>query len=183
MRKGLSWLQDYSVAYCVTFARELDKAEMLRRFNADLSLAQMIRRDDWERLEQLAWFGEIVQAGQSDGWAFVYEDNGLTGTFEDILQSVSAGTVAISVFCNVNSLTRFCYAEDGVLLAHFDPIDPPFDDPSPKLQSLLRQAGITRERYEEGDDDLMATLFTLAQVTGDSLNRQALACQRRQTTY
>jgi HEAT repeat protein len=174
MPEGLSWLQNYNDAYCLTFARGLDETEMLRRFGTDLSLARLIREDDRKRLDELRWFGEVVQAGQSDGWAFVYEGNGYTGTLEDILRSVSAGTVAVSVFRNVNGVTRFCYAEGGVILAHFEPFDPPFDDPSPQLQELLHRAGLTPERYEQEDYNAVEIMFALAQAAGIHLEQENL---------
>ncbi|HLI69731.1 MAG TPA: DUF6461 domain-containing protein [Ktedonobacteraceae bacterium] len=172
----LSWLEDYSEAFCVTFARGLDEKEMLRRFGADLSMAQVIREGDWKSLDELRLFGDVVQAGQSDGWAFIYECNGYAGTLEEILRPISAGTVVVSVFRNVNAHTCFCYAEDGTIIANFDPLIPPFDDPSPQVQKLLRQAGITPESVEdeEEDYDFVGAMFALAQAVGVRLERETL---------
>ncbi len=178
MLEGLSWLRSHREAYCVTFAQGLDEAELLRRFGGDLSQARSIRSDDWETVEELQLFGEVVQVGWCNGWAFAYEDNGFRGTFPEVLRSVSARTVAVSVFRNVNAVTRFCYAEDGTIIADFDPIDPPFEDASPRVQALLHQAGITRERGEEDDEedsyDFVEGMFALAEAAGVSLDRESL---------
>ncbi|HEY7419850.1 MAG TPA: DUF6461 domain-containing protein, partial [Ktedonobacteraceae bacterium] len=174
MPEGLSWLQDYNAAYCLTFARGLDETEILRRFGADLSLARLIREDDEDSLDELRWFGEVIQAGQSDGWAFVYEYNGYKGTLEDTLRPVSTGTVAVSVFCNVNSVTRFCYAEDGAIIANFEPPYPPFDDSSPRLQELLHQVGLTPDQDELEDDNPAAIMLALAQAAGVRLEQEDL---------
>mgnify|MGYP002402604232 CR=1 FL=1 len=178
MLEGLSWLRSHREAYCVTFAQGLDEAELLRRFGGDLSQARSIRSDDWETVEELQLFGEVVQVGWCNGWAFAYEDNGFRGTFPEVLRSVSARTVAVSVFRNVNAVTRFCYAEDGTIIADFDPIDPPFEDASPRVQALLHQAGITRERGEEDDEedsyDFVEGMFVLAEAARVSLDRESL---------
>lgn len=175
MLEGLSWLRSHSEACCVTFAQGLDEAELLRRFGGDLSQARSIRSDDWETVEELQLFGEVVQVGWCNGWAFAYENNGFRGTLPEVLRSVSARTVAVSVFRNVNAVTRFCYAEDGTIVAHFDPIDPPFEDASLRVQALLHQAGITREGIEEEDSyDFVEGMFTLAEAAGVSLDRESL---------
>lgn len=178
MLEGLSWLRSHSEAYCVTFAQGLDEAELLRRFGGDLSQARSIHYDDWETVEELQLFGEVVQVGWCNGWAFAYENNGFRGTLPEVLRSVSARTVAVSVYRNVNAVTRFCYAANGTIVAHFDPIDPPFEDASLRVQALLHQAGITREGVEEEDEedfyDFVEGMFALAEAAGVSLDRESL---------
>ncbi|TMF51431.1 MAG: hypothetical protein E6I32_02670 [Chloroflexi bacterium] len=109
MLEGFSWLRENSPAYCVTFAQGLDETELLRSFGGDLSRARLIQQDDWQALEELSRFGDVIQVGWCDGWAFVYEDNGYRGTLPQTLQAVSEGTVAVSVFYNVNAHNRFCW--------------------------------------------------------------------------
>ena len=179
MLEGISWLDNHREVYCVTFAQGLDEAELLRRFGGDLSLAQSICFDDWGSIEALQALGEVVQVGWCNGWAFVHEDIvALRGMFPEVLRSVSAGTVAVSVSCDVNAFTRFCCAEDGTIVADFDPIDPPFEDASPRLQALLHQAGITQERGEGDDEedssDFVEDMFALAEAAGVSLDRESL---------
>lgn len=179
MLEGLSWLSKHSEAYCVTFAQGLDETELLLRFGGDLSQARWIPMNNWEAIEELQVLGEVIQIGQCNGWAFAHEYNGFNGTRLEVLRSVSAQTVAVSVFRNVNAVTRFCYVEDGITIADFDPIDPPFEDESPRIQALLRKAGITQERIEEDNEegyyDFVEGMFALAEAAGVSLDQESLA--------
>lgn len=178
MLEGLSWLRKHREAYCATFAQGLDETELLLRFGGDLSQAQWIPMNSWEVIEELQVLGEVIQVGQCNGWAFAYEDNGFNGTRPEILRSVSAQTVAVSVFRNVNAVARFCYAEDGITIANFDPIDPPFEDASPRIRALLRKAGITRKRVEKENEedyfDFVEGMFALAEAAGVSLDQESL---------
>lgn len=188
MPEGLSWLRNHSEAYCVTFAQGLDDREAMRRFGGDLSQARLIQPDDWQVIAALRALGEVIQVGRYNGWAFVYEDNGFRGTLQEVLCAVSARTVAVSVFCNVNAVARFCYAEDGTIIAHFDPLDPPFADPAPQLQTLLRQARITQKEdaQDNGETysyDFVAAMFALAEAAGVSLDQAALLERPLLTSY
>lgn len=178
MLEGLSWLSSHREAYCVTFAQGLDETELLLRFGGDLSRARWIPMNNWEVIEELQLLGEVIQVGQCNGWAFAYEDNGFSGTRPEFLRSVSAGTVAVSVFRNVNAVARFCYVEDGITIANFDPIDPPFEDASPRIRALLRRAGITRKRVEKENEedyfDFVEGMFALAEAAGVSLDQESL---------
>ncbi len=173
MQEGFSWLQDHSDAYCVTFARGLGETELLRRFEADLSLARLIPGDDYEALEELGMFGDVIQVGWCNGWAFAYEDNGFAGTLPEVLRRISAGTTVVSVFRNINAVTRFSYAEDGALLTSFEPFDLPSEDTSPQVQELLRKAKATLESDEDGSYDSedeyydsVEAMFALAEAAG-----------------
>lgn len=177
MLEGLSWLRTHREAYCVTFAQGLEESELLRRFGGDLSQARLARLDEWETIEELQIFGEVIHVGRCNGWTFVYEDNGFRGTLQEVLRPVSTGTKAVSVFRNVNAVTCFCYAENEAILAHFDPIDPPFEEASPQVQAWLRQAGVTRERGVEDDEndyDFVEVMFALAEAAGVNLDRESL---------
>lgn len=177
MLEGFSWLREHSEAYCVTFAQGLDTTELLRRFDADLAWARLIEPVNWQAHYELNCFGEVIGAGQCDGWAFAHEDNGYRGTLPEVLQAISAGTVAVSVFRNVNALTRFCYAEDGTTIAAFEPNFPPYTEYATSLRvlTLLRQAGVSEQRTEDDDYDVVGTMFALAEATGVRLTRAAIA--------
>ncbi len=178
MLEGFSWLRANSEAYCVTFAQELDTIEMLRRFDADPSWARLIQPDDWQAQYELSHFGQVIRVGQCDGWTFVHEDNGYRGTLPEVLQAVSADTVAVSVFRNINAVTRFCYAEDGTIIANFEPFFPLYSEEvaDPRLQALLRLAGIPEQRAED-DYDSVETMFALAEAAGVRLTEEAIAEQ------
>ena len=180
MLEGLTWIRDNREAYCVTFARGLDETELLRRFGGDLAWARMARYDDWEALEELRQFGNVVQVGWCDNWVFVYEDNGYRGTLSEVLPPLSVGTVAVSVYCNINAVTCFCYAEDGTIIAQFEPGLWSFEDASPRVQALMGQAGMTRERiekevHEKGFYDSVEMMFALAEAAGVRLDRASIA--------
>jgi HEAT repeat protein len=174
MLEGLAWIRDNSEAYCVTFVQRLDETELLRRFGGDLAWARLARYDNWEAVEELQMLGDVVRVGYCDGWAFVYEDNGYRGTLSEVLQPLSAGTVAVSVFRNINFLRCFGYAENTIVDTFSDPIMP-FDDASPQVQALLHQAGITRETIEEAFDDFEDGMFALAKAAGVRLDRASIA--------
>ncbi len=174
MLDGLAWIRDNSEAYCVTFVKGLDETELLRRFGGDLAWARLARYDDWEAVEELQMFGDVVRVGYCDGWAFVYEGNGYRGTLSEVLQPLSAGTAAVSVFRNINALMNFGYAEDGTILAKFEP--PPLEeDISPRVLTLLSQAGIPQHFDEDEDYDAEEIMLLLAEAAGVRMDHASIA--------
>jgi hypothetical protein len=184
MLEGLEWARE-KFAYCVIFARGLAAPELLHRLGGDPSTARLTGPDErWEVVETLLQqFNYVVQVGWCEGWAFAYEYNGLPPGPET-MRALSAGTAAVSVFCNVNAVTRFCYAEDGVLVANFDPIEVRsqefFRDASPQVLALLGQAGITRFIGEDEYDfderfDFVGAMHALAEAVGVRLDRASIA--------
>jgi hypothetical protein len=192
MLEGLEWIR-FRDAYCVVFARGLDETELLRRLDGDLSTellsrldgdlssARLARVTDENIVEELR--SHVVQVGWCDGWAFAYEWNGLPPSPEK-MSVISAGTAAVSVFCNVNAHTRFCYAEDGTVVANFDPIDAQdswfFEQASPQVLALLERAGITPSLGEDEDDydevfDFVGAMHALAEAAGAHLDRESIA--------
>lgn len=176
MLEGLAWLNDHSETYSITFAQGLDETELLRRFGGNLAQARLIYHDDWDAIEELRLFGDVVQVGYCDGWAFAYEYDGYRSILPKVMRRVSAGTVAVSVLCSINADTFFHYAEDTKIVAGFDPLNISFDDASPRVQALLRQAGITREMVEdeENDYDFVGAMLALAEAVGARLDRASL---------
>jgi HEAT repeat protein len=90
--------------------------------------------------------------------------------------------VAVAVYRNVNAVTHFCYAEDGTVVANFDPIHAQdrwfFEQASPQVLALLDQAGITPRAGEDEDDfDFVEAMFALAEATGVRLDRASIAEQ------
>ncbi|HEX6777734.1 MAG TPA: DUF6461 domain-containing protein [Ktedonobacterales bacterium] len=185
MLEGLEWAL-VREAYCVIFVRGLDKAELLRRLGGDPSAARLARSTDCDVLEELRQqFDHVVQVGWCDGWAFAYEWNGLPPAPE-VLCALSAGTAAVSVYRNVNAVTNFCFAEDGTLVADFDPIHARdqwfWAQASPQVQALLYQAGITPKGSEEAEDeedddyfDFVEAMHALAEAAGVLLDRTSIA--------
>jgi hypothetical protein len=186
MLEGLEWLGAWGDgAYCVIFARGVDEAELLHRLGGDLSSARLAGPGErWNVVEALRQqFDHVVEVGWCDGWAFAYEWNGLPPRPET-MRVISAGTVAVSVFRNVNAVTRFCYAEDGVIVANFDPIHARhkgfFADASPQVLALLERAGITpliaEDEYDYDEDfDFVGAMHALAEAAGARMDRESIA--------
>jgi len=170
MLGGLLWLRDQGRRpYCITFARGLDETELLRRFGAKLSWAH------WAQLDAYVETGDVLQVGRCEDWTFAYEYNGYHGTLPEVLRTVSLGTVAITVYDSVYAAMRFCYAEDGVMIADLDPLDPPFEEASPWVRALLDLAGVTPERAWSKTYDPVEALFALAETSGVRLDQEMIA--------
>jgi hypothetical protein len=108
-------------ALCLTVVRGLDLAEALCRFDASAG----------RRCATLAAAGELgaraypndlplVIADRCGDWVLLAENNGFHGSLREVLAGLSRGTVAASVYWNVNMQSSIGYAEDGQLLAAFD---------------------------------------------------------------
>ncbi|GHO42282.1 DUF6461 domain-containing protein [Ktedonospora formicarum] len=174
MLEGLLWVQEYcDEAYCMTFAQGLGETELLRRFGGDLSQTRLAQFDNWDELEELRLFGDVILVGQCNGWAFAYEENGYRGISSEVLCPVSSGTVAVSVYHSVNADTFFCYGEDGTIAAGFDTLAPPFEDASPRVLALFHQAGIFLEDVESDNYDFVGAMFALAEAVGVRLSKEA----------
>lgn len=151
----IEWLQDScftEFGYCVTFARGLSARELLRRMGCDVTRTarkSVIDANHWiedvaEEFGRAAVAGRegVIRAGEADGWAFAFEDAGSRGTHRDVLAAVSAGTVALSTFENINALTMFHYAQAGDVVCGFDrPPDRWGSDPD-RLVPHLTRAGL-----------------------------------------
>ncbi len=183
MLEGLEWALGRE-AYSVIFARGLDKTELLRRLGGDLSAARLARSPNWDGPEELRQqFGHVIQVGWCNGWAFAYEWNGPLPKPETV-RALSVGTTTVAVYRNVNAVTWFCLAEDGALLADFDPIHARdqwfWAQASPQVLALLEQAGITPGGAEEEDDDEddfnhVEDMHALAEAAGVRLDRPSIA--------
>jgi hypothetical protein len=160
---GPEWLADstFDVGYCVTFARGLSAVEILRRLGCDVSTAEMKNRVDanhWiddladELGEQtVAGKEQVIRAGESEGWAFAVEDGGVRGMDDEVLASVSAGTVAMSTMVSVNAVTVFSYAEAGLLVCRYEAPGHRWGADPDRLVPELTRAGILLPDREPAD--------------------------------
>lgn len=111
-------------AGCVTLARYGDVAAVARAFGGDpergrrLSLAAAA--DLSPGSPEDAW----VALRSAGTWVLAVEVNGWQGSRPEVLERVSAGTLAVSSYWNVNGTTRFCYAAGGRQLVEFDALFP-----------------------------------------------------------
>src|SRR5258708_27101754 len=185
MLDGLSHINKTYSPFCVTFARGLEEPEMLLRFGGDPSLAwplpcgdilalqDLLVERDPEEFEGLDIFEEtdtpVIQVGQCGDWVFSIEYYGwMHGLRPEVLRVVSAGTVAVSVYRDVNALTILSYAEDGVFLEQFEASNTiPL-----RLQTVLRQAGVDPISEDWNTIQLMSALV---EALGIRLDQEALA--------
>jgi hypothetical protein len=133
MLDGLSHIDETFSPFCVTFARGLEEPEMLLRFGGDPSLAwplpcgdilalqDLLVERDPEEFEGLDIFEEtdtpVIQVGRCGDWVFAIEYYGwMHGLRPEVLRVVSAGTIVVSVSCDVNRFMVWNRAEDGMLV-------------------------------------------------------------------
>jgi hypothetical protein len=108
-------------ALCLTAVRGLSVDEALNRFDGfpasrEITLAVAGQTSVYAFPDELP----IVVADHQDGWTLLAEDNGFHGSESDVLARLSSGTVAASVYWNVNLASQATLAQDGRILAAFD---------------------------------------------------------------
>jgi hypothetical protein len=116
-----AWVEDDEElsAACFTAVTGVGVEEVVRRFGADPTA------------ERTATFAEAFNAltgrapllyDELDGDVLVAENNGWQGSRPEVLEGVSRGGRAASVYWSVNADMAFVYAVDGVVVAWFDPL-------------------------------------------------------------
>jgi hypothetical protein len=68
--------------------------------------------------------GDIVVVGTVGDAVVAVEYNGFLGSRPEVLRVVARGGLAVSVYWNVNALTRFSYALDGEVVTAFETLFP-----------------------------------------------------------
>ncbi|CCH32080.1 DUF6461 domain-containing protein [Actinosynnema sp. NPDC047251] len=107
-----------SEAMCLTVVRGLSVAEASDRFDAPL-MGHAATLVDVARAATTAFPDELplVVADHVDGWALLGEENGYHGAGRDVLAALSVGTVAASVYWNVEYDSLLMVACDGRVLS------------------------------------------------------------------
>jgi hypothetical protein len=138
----------------------LERLDPTRALEGELSLEEagglVLERFHASRL--------AVQVDELDGWTTLIEPFGWAGATPDVLARLSAGGGrAVNVYWNVNALMHVGWADDGRVVASFDPLlddrpdgrepeeaDLPFGDPDRALRAALvlveRLTGVRIER-------------------------------------
>jgi hypothetical protein len=156
-----------------------------RPANADL-LATLGPRPDWMReltvdealdagleLDGVGWRWNLIQVDELDGATVFIEPNGWATAHEAVLERLSVGGLAVSVFWNVNANMRFGYAIDGAIVRQFDPLlYDAGDAPLPEEASLP---------FGDGDQQCAAALTLLTALTGAEIALPWLLEPRRRT--
>ncbi|MER7350444.1 DUF6461 domain-containing protein [Streptomyces aurantiacus] len=170
--KTLPNSQLYEFGYCVIFAKGISPTELLDRVAGEKVTPIALSRAEADAIQEL---GEdldegdipgldmdelrdsgmldneraLVRAGTYGDWAFAVEPMGLCLSEDEILESVSHGTSALSVTLNDSMASWIAYAEDGEILSHFDPLFPE-QDRGTNPQILEELTGY-RAAIEDGD--------------------------------
>ncbi|MFL6072583.1 MAG: DUF6461 domain-containing protein [Mycobacteriales bacterium] len=151
-------------AATVTVVAGRSAEDVLRGFGADpaapASLAELLREvtvDPW------------VAVLSDGGHVLAVEFNGYQGAGRPVLDAVSRGGRAASMFWNVNALTRLSFARDGTVLGSFEPgLEAPPDDPD----AVAALDGLDLEDYR---DRTGKGLVAVERFTGRGLREEDLA--------
>jgi hypothetical protein len=156
------------MAACFTAVTGVSADEAARRFGADLSSERAATFH--EAFNDYPHSTHLLFDAIDDG-VLIAENNGWEGSRPEVAEAVSRGGKLASVYWSVNADMSFVYAEDGMVLAWFDPL-------------LVEQAwsGAAPESIAEPCEDLefgvsrarSDALVLLQRLTGVRLDRSWL---------
>lgn len=162
--------------FCLTFVREVDEAEALRRMGG---LPDTIATRTPYDIGDLHNFDDGYPTAASvlrlGNWTVVFEPGGFEGA--QLLAAMSYGTEAVSVLRHDYASPEFGYAVDGEVITQFDPTFPARRhgaDPD-RLLPRMRQVGFTMDDDHEFDDAIARSLRLARQLTGVLPTFEALA--------
>ncbi|MGW4640937.1 DUF6461 domain-containing protein [Sphaerisporangium sp. NPDC004334] len=175
--------------WCLTFVRDIEEVEALRRLGAH---EESIRPLSYGQLVDQGLFPHMVLAGRLDGWVVIIERNGSTAMQIDVLRALSAGTELVTVFRHDYANDLFVYAIDGEVLTSFDPRKPGWRDGSDpdRLLGAMSEVGFDPTYVpgnhlphdEDGENEefnvdrptVDAALMLAARLTGIVLSQSVL---------
>ncbi|GAB2602147.1 hypothetical protein Aab01nite_62940 [Paractinoplanes abujensis] len=117
-----------TVAATVTVGTGTTAAEALRAFRAG---------GDPAPIDQLRPTGPWAMVLDLGGAVLIVEENGFEGSRADVLQALSTGGRAASMFWNVNANTRLSFAAAGEMLSSFEPYTPLIGEVPPEVAPAL----------------------------------------------
>lgn len=132
--------------------------------------AQVVR--DWAAEQDCEHYGTAVEAGEIGDWTIVVELNGYQATVPGLIEKLSRDGEAVVIFQNVNALSSFQYARNGIIVRAFDPLLPHMGQTGERLP---QEAGIA---FPGGKGELhpMPGAFLLAErLTGIRLTESDLS--------
>ncbi|MEU8265789.1 DUF6461 domain-containing protein [Sphaerisporangium sp. NPDC049002] len=158
---GYDWFSRGDTGYCFTFVRDLTPEEALRRVGVE----PLTDEDDEDDLLE-----GLLVAEPCEGGALLIEENGYAATMDQVLRPLSAGTVVVSVFRNVNFDQTFVLYEGGEEILSFDPQFPgdsrSGSEPDRHLVEM-RELGLVTADGEDGPKADVTTALVLAEsLTG-----------------
>ncbi|GAA2256874.1 hypothetical protein GCM10010415_17630 [Streptomyces atrovirens] len=133
---------------CVTFTRGPDPAEVFTRYGADPARSRLLDADaasDLPTGQSAAGTVSLLRAGRLGDWTFCVEEDGVIGSWPELLAALSLGTEAYSVL-STEGLAVFQHWRDGQCLENFEPgpEQPRPEHPSPwwgRIQEALTEHG------------------------------------------
>ena len=171
------WVGEYP-GFCLTFARGIDAAELLRRYGALPESVAPRSRDEAREAAETWTNGYLatVRAGVAGAWAFGFEEaTARQGIRAEVLRRLSAGTRAVCV--NYARRVHLTVFDDGVRTTEYNTLQPDLRlGATPDLLArALREAGLLPldlTRYP--DEDVYAVLDVLATEFGIGFDSSAL---------
>ncbi|OPC79219.1 hypothetical protein B4N89_34720 [Embleya scabrispora] len=173
--EGFSWLlRGDLLGLSLAFGREMGVETLLHRMGADPTTVALRGQDAdlnpdgypsyREELGDLSYEedGYVVRAGVYGDWAWAWEETSWQCVADaELIKRVSSGTVALTIFHNLDGSTALAYAEDGVVITVLDTLRDP----------LLRGVGGSDpERFrtflpavDDGFDDPLAMILTFVE--------------------
>ena len=115
----------------------------------------------------------VVFVDDCDGWTFLLEDNGYHGTDPQVLTALSRDSLAVSVYWNVNRLSRINYAQAGRLLATFDFVirQQPYGEDPDRIRPYLSGLAFTDQARILAEGVALVEHVTGVRLTRDWLER------------
>lgn len=149
-----------SVAATVTVITGATVGQVVRAFGGDPARSEPIPEDDYSG----DWL-TVLDVGDA---VVAVEINGFQGADATVLRAASAGGRAASMYWNVNALTRLSFAEQGELLASFEPWGD--EEVEPAVAAVLTGLDFAElgDRNEKG-------LVAVERFTGRGLRAEGLA--------
>ncbi|GGR49995.1 DUF6461 domain-containing protein [Streptomyces griseomycini] len=140
---ALDWAGDQM---CVTFTRGLDPAEVFTRYGADPARSRLLDADaasDLPTGQFAAGAVSLLRSGRLGDWTFCVEEDGVIGSWPEVLAALSRGTETYGVL-STEGLAVFQHWRDGQCLENFEPDleQPPSEHPGPwwdRVQEALAE--------------------------------------------
>ena len=158
---------ELSEVYCLTFIKDVDEHEALRRMGALADTVATRTASDIEDLRDFDHGYPTAASALSLGtWTVVFEPDGFEGSH--LVAALSRGTEAVSVLRHDYASDAFEYAVDGQSVTHFEPIFPSSRhgaDPDRLLPWML-EVGFTTGDDDQIDDPIARCLLLVERITG-----------------
>ncbi|MEW9555391.1 DUF6461 domain-containing protein [Nonomuraea sp. NPDC050783] len=149
-----AWENDWEEIYTLTFVRDLDERETLRRFGvADGNIHLVDDEELMERIEETAGCCDMVLVTRAGDWTIAFEYGGWEGTRPETLRELTRdGGEAVSVMRhNYATSHDFEHATDGRIRTAFRPQTPQkrWGSHPDALNEDMRELGLEPEPDEE----------------------------------